>query len=181
MAAVVQVLDGRLRGEHGCVVLLIHHSGHLAKDRARGSSTLRGALDSEYQMVKDTDGTIRLINRKMKDALEPPPMAFELRTVHFGFSDAGDSGSALSSAVLEPVEYTARTQPNSGGLGKNQQLGLDVLRRIVGDDGERILVEVWKAECHQAGMIRQRFYDVRVGLADRGKITVDGAYVSLAA
>ncbi|TPG38656.1 hypothetical protein EAH79_16220 [Sphingomonas koreensis] len=61
----------------GSTVLLVHHSGHGDKERARGSSVLRGAVDTEYKVAKVNDA-VHLTNHKMKDAAPPPPMAFDL-------------------------------------------------------------------------------------------------------
>jgi len=51
--------------------MLVHHTGHSEKQRARGSIALKGALDTEYRLDKVGD-EITLTNTKMKDA-EPPP------------------------------------------------------------------------------------------------------------
>lgn len=55
--------------------MLIHHSGHNNKDRARGSSTLYAAMDATY-MLDNKDNMITLSCTKMKDAAKFDPMYF---------------------------------------------------------------------------------------------------------
>ena len=45
----VQVAD-LLRAAYGATVLIVHHSGHGSNDRARGSSALRAAVDTEFML-----------------------------------------------------------------------------------------------------------------------------------
>ena len=80
MGKFVAAMD-RLRGNWPeSVLLIVHHSGHSDKGRARGAMALKGALDFEYRIEKDGD-TISLSNTKMKDAEPPPQLCFALTTV----------------------------------------------------------------------------------------------------
>jgi len=83
----------------GCSVLIVHHSGHADKQRARGAMALKGALDCEYRVEKDGHA-MKLVNTKMKDA-EPP------QDVHFRFEQVDLEGIAKS-AVLEATEPPER-------------------------------------------------------------------------
>jgi AAA domain len=69
MAAFVAALD-RIRGEFGCGVLVIHHTGHENTDRERGSSALRGAADVSIRAKKDGPLVVRLSCAKMRDSDE---------------------------------------------------------------------------------------------------------------
>ncbi|WP_162617150.1 AAA family ATPase [Litorivita pollutaquae] len=94
------------------VLLIVHHSGHAVKDRARGAMALKGALDFEFRLEK-SDATVTMTNTKMKDAEPPAPIHMVLQDVPL--VDA-------SSAVL--VEGDA---PAGGGkkLSPAKQLALD--------------------------------------------------------
>lgn len=123
----------------GCAALIIHHSGHADKGRARGAMALKGALDCEYRVAKD-EATITLFNTKMKDAEPPRPIAFELQGVELG--------GGASSAVLVETEAQTKVKP----LARNQQLGLDAFREAAAtsgqwsDDGEfqGLALEAWR-------------------------------------
>jgi hypothetical protein len=94
----------------GCAVLIVHHTGHGDKQRARGAMALKGALDCEYRLGKD-GATVKLINTKMKDAEPPAMLAFTLNSV--------DLGNGASSAVLEQTD----ARPTEKPLTANQRLG----------------------------------------------------------
>ena len=97
MTLFIDALDFWFRQRFGCCVLLVHHSGH-NMDRARGSSSLKAAIDAEYEVTKTEEGVITFQPRKMKDAEEPDPLAFRLESVDLGVVD--DLGEPITSAVL---------------------------------------------------------------------------------
>ena len=47
-----------VRQAWGCTVLVVHHTGHNSTDRGRGSSALKAALDSEYQLTRQEDSKV---------------------------------------------------------------------------------------------------------------------------
>lgn len=98
MGKFITHLDTFVRLPFGCNVFLAHHSGH-NMDRARGSSALKAALDSEYQVAKDGP-VLQLIPTKMKDAELPPELTFRLTMVDLGEID----GRPMNSAILAPQE-----------------------------------------------------------------------------
>lgn len=102
----IDACNGLMR-EFGCTVILVHHTGvsEEAQHRARGSSSWRGALESEYSVVpsKGENRTIKLVNRKMKDGPDGSEAFFELTTVPInGWID--EDGEPVSSAVLVKVD-----------------------------------------------------------------------------
>ena len=102
----IDAANGLMR-EFKCTVILVHHTGvsEDAQHRARGSSSWRGALESEYSVVpsKGENSTIKLVNRKMKDGPDGSEAFFELTTVPInGWVD--EDGDAVCSAVLIKTE-----------------------------------------------------------------------------
>ena len=111
-------------------VLVIHHTGHANKDRARGASLLHAAVDSEYRLEADKDRNIILTNTKSKESEPLPPMAFKARGVKL-LADGGgyilnEDGEVEASAVLEVV---ANYRLPVDGIGLNQKWVLDTLGR----------------------------------------------------
>jgi hypothetical protein len=64
----------QFRERYACTILLVHHTGHTDKKRARGNMSLTGALDAEYRVEKKKDGVV-IECTKMKDAAESPPIS----------------------------------------------------------------------------------------------------------
>ena len=81
MGAFIAAVDDLKARFCGCAVLIVHHSGHADKTRARGAMALKGALDCEYRVEK-TEASICLVNTKMKDAEPPRDLHFTLRSNH---------------------------------------------------------------------------------------------------
>lgn len=105
MAAFIRALDG-LKDNYLASVLIVHHTGHSEKKRARGSTVIKGALDAEY-LVEKTGEQIKFTCTKMKDAAEPKPINFSLKEeiVNIG-------GFPEKSAVLEINDlYTSSLSP----------------------------------------------------------------------
>lgn len=94
MNAFVRAMDNLRRGYPDAMVLIVHHSGHGDKGRARGAMALKGALDAEYRTAISGD-LITLSNTKMKEASKPADMQFKLVGVELGIDRNGEPyGSA---------------------------------------------------------------------------------------
>jgi len=91
-----------LMDEFGCSVLLVHHTGvnQEAQHRGRGSSAWKGALDIEISVEKkEKEPTIKIIQRKNKDAELAQDKILELETVAIeGWFD--EDGEQVTSAVV---------------------------------------------------------------------------------
>jgi RecA-family ATPase len=76
----------------GAAVLIVHHSVHADKNRSRGSSAIRGAVDGEFSATKH-DGLITLSTVKSKDFAASRPLTFSLRVAELDWLD-DDWGSS---------------------------------------------------------------------------------------
>jgi AAA domain/Bifunctional DNA primase/polymerase, N-terminal/Primase C terminal 1 (PriCT-1) len=83
---------------YNCVVCLIHHTGLGPADRARGSSSLKAAMDWQM-LLASGDDQITLSCTKAKDSEPPQPLACRLERVSLaGWQD--DDGEGVSGAVF---------------------------------------------------------------------------------
>ena len=181
MSKFVSACDA-LRRRYGCTILVVHHTGHADKNRARGAIALKAALDAEYRL-SGNDAGLKLSATKMKDAETPKPLSLELVSVELpGVVD--DFGNPVTSAAVEVVDAdTSALESQARAMrprGKWQEVGIAVARRLVAtsDDGH-VSVDAWRDECKTAGMIRQNQHRVLEALVDRGEITVDQDELSL--
>ncbi|MFN7551010.1 MAG: AAA family ATPase [Pseudomonadota bacterium] len=175
----------------GAASVLIHHSGHGAPDRGRGSSALRAAADAEFLVKRESrDRPIELRCVKMKDADEPAPMAFEL--VGYALPWLREDGTPDTTAILRPhaggVPAPSESSAPKPAAGKNQNRALEVLRAMQdqqrrtleasGYDGAqaRVLTADWRDRC---ALDRNRWGETFKGLQDRGAIEIDGPHVRL--
>lgn len=131
IAALLKNLDAYMRVELGAAVLLVHHSGHGDKDRGRGSSAIRAAVDVELVAKKDKDGLIILSCSKAKDFAVGEPLSFKLQTVELNHVD--DDGEPVTSAV--PI-YLGHAFKKTKELRPDNREALTILETMLTQSGE---------------------------------------------
>jgi len=128
----------RLRIATKSAIIAIHHVGHGAKDRERGSISLAGDVDWRYQLERTPETNITtLINKKSRDAGTPAPLSWNLQTVDLPWLEEGDEEGQwvpMTSLVPVPVE-TQPEQPKLEYLPKAQRIALDALRTALMEHG----------------------------------------------
>lgn len=103
----------------GCAVLIVHHSGHGQKERGRGSSAIKAALDAEFSVTKNESG-ITLACTKAKDFDACKPFAFALKPIKLDW--AHDDGSPMTGVYLEhlgearPAEKKRKLSAREGAI-----------------------------------------------------------------
>ncbi|WP_226663262.1 AAA family ATPase [Microbulbifer aggregans] len=109
----------RIRSETQATVLLIHHSGRKDKNRARGSSVLGAAADSEFRVERESSDTpvLLLTGTKSKDEKEPPPQSFELSSAELFTDSDGDIVETLVCSDVG-IDSVATQDQTVAGLGK---------------------------------------------------------------
>lgn len=179
MGELVRACDA-IRERYGCAVVLVHHAGH-NQDRARGSSAIKAALDTELSATKDGQ-IVTLQSTKTKEGEPFKPLTFRLAGVDTGWND--EDGERVYSAVLEPCDAPGRDE----SIGKNQTLCLGVLREMyanrranleqAGNDPEtaRVTTTEWR---EGAGLNKQRFYDAKTSLIKLGLVEIQGSTVKV--
>jgi hypothetical protein len=107
----------------GCAILIVHHTGHAEKQRARGSMALKGALDSEYKVQINDTKQLTLSNTKMKDSDTPKDKFFQIISVPISLNIADTS---IQAAALEAVEYSTAKNDVRIQLTPNERRGRDI-------------------------------------------------------
>lgn len=176
----------------GCTVLLVHHTGRVEKDRARGPSALDGAVDFSFSVRKESSGLVRFSCQFQKDAEEPEPLLFRLQSVELPREWNDDEGNPAFSAVPIPAAGEIRSTPKPP-RGKHARNALGILRRMLTEhaallgtedaDGLTVTVDDWRSRCESESdpVPRQRFYEARQRLDESGhiRISADGLRVAL--
>lgn len=86
-----------IRERWGATVLAVHHTGHGASERGRGSSALYAALDSEF-LLKPGDRSVGLAGTKQKDWAAPSGLV--LQKVSVPVELVGTDGRAIRDTSL---------------------------------------------------------------------------------
>lgn len=95
-----------IKQKTGATVLVVHHSGKDEAKGARGSSSFRAALDTEFNVKREGDGKALILTcTKMKDAEEPERKAYDLRAAEL-YTD--EDGELVCSLVVHDEPREAR-------------------------------------------------------------------------
>jgi archaellum biogenesis ATPase FlaH len=138
MNAFVSNLDTYIKGD--ATVLIVHHTGLVEKNRARGSSVLNGAMDCEYSVTKD-DRLITFANTKMKESEPPTSLMFEMTAQDLSWTD--ETGEPLKSIVLEKTDWTpAETTDSKRRLSARDDAILTSLNEAIAAHGIEPTAEI---------------------------------------
>ena len=134
-------------------VLVVHHTGHGDKSRARGHSSLNGAIDTELKLER-TDGNGTLTCTKQKDGEEPQPVGYALTQAVIGIAEDGD---AITSCTVDycaaEVGGGAKRKPST-----SQVIALRALHTALVDHGETyrgqfaVHIDHWRKAAYVGGI-----------------------------
>lgn len=118
IAELLNIIDSIIRSM-GLAVLIVHHSGHGDKTRARGSSAIRAAVDAEFCVTKKAE-SIKLGCTKAKDFEPFKDMGFSLKVTELGDQWHDNSGQPITSIYLEyKGEATNTSNPKAKLSGRD--------------------------------------------------------------
>jgi hypothetical protein len=167
MAAYIVAAEA-LRDAFDCVVLIIHHCGY-DETHPRGHTSLTGAVDSEFEVVRE-GALVTVKNVTMRDG----PEGFEIRSaaevVEVG---EDDTGKVLTSLVIVPTDAPATAPPKRGRPNVSAPILVEALRMALADCGGIFRPVTEKAAVHavREEEVRQRFDDAYpAGEATREKV-----------
>ncbi|MCA0943381.1 helicase RepA family protein [Salipiger pacificus] len=187
MGALIRNID-HLRAETGAHVMVIHHSGKDTSKGARGSGSLRGAVDHEIELTRD-GMVITAENKKEREGPSGLCFSYTLHAVPLGEDEDGDE---VSSCVVEPTDAPARRAPRIKGQAK---IALDAFGDALAEHGEVkggdifpagvqcVSLDVWRQFCERHSLSssenptsqRTAFHKAKTTLQEKGVICiVDG-------
>jgi AAA domain-containing protein/primase-like protein/bifunctional DNA primase/polymerase-like protein len=116
MGNFINNVDRFLRVPYECGVIIVHHTGHSNRERARGSSALRAGIDFEYQVKKHKRSPLKaeMICTKMKDAEEPSDTWFQGENICVGSFD----NEIVDSLIFIKIKAPEKNSPPLKGKQK---------------------------------------------------------------
>lgn len=144
-----------IRGETGAHVFIVHHSGKDESRGARGSSTLRAAVDTEIEFSRPEGGLITTARvTKQRDFQIGPPMPFSLEVVELGVDRRGNP---ITSCVVKHEDEIMAGQPRGRGRPKSSANKTDLLNLL-----PQPSTTAWqKAASDELGVGKTAFYELR--------------------
>lgn len=142
----------------GCTVLILHHTGH-KKGRERGSTALRGAVDTMLFLESEAGAKLLLSCQKQRDAEHFDPVEMRMRSVELP--------SGETSCVIEDVPDSMRIMPPRW---------MAAVKKLGKFDGGATLAD-WMPE---TGLSRRVFFRMKKAAIDAGIIReLDGGKFGL--
>jgi hypothetical protein len=131
VAAYFRELGARFRQLWRCAVLIVHHTGHVATERPRGSSAMRANLDfmlGAYRDEKEMLATLTCAKQKDGEAFQDA--TFSVTPIELGTDEDGDVIKSLVARHLSTAEELQQAMEAEGkaGRGGNNQLLLKLLQ-----------------------------------------------------
>lgn len=124
MAAYLRELGARFRQLWQCTVLLVHHSGHQATERPRGSSAIRANLDFLLGVFRDEKELLATLSCvKQKDGELFEDALFGMSVADLGVDEDNDKITSLVARHLSTAEERERAlqaEVEAGRGGRNQ-------------------------------------------------------------
>lgn len=184
-ASYIRALDAIREALPEVSVMMVHHSGHNADSRARGSVVFKASSDLEMRTERDAENRLVLSCTKAKEAEPFEPMAFQFFTV--GLLGWGDADNPVKSAVLHHLETVPPTQKQEDWRkkirGSNQTTAMTILETMASaSDAGWVKLEDWAKETlSQTGIKKtSRFHnEVSAKLEEKGFIKIDEGHVCL--
>jgi hypothetical protein len=99
-------LDNGLKRAFDATVLMVTHTGHGEKTRARGASALEADTDAAYIMSRLDNTSVSITRERFKSSPELEPLVLRPEIVPLGYND--DEGEMVTSIVLRPGEAPVR-------------------------------------------------------------------------
>lgn len=131
MAAYLRELGNRFRALWHCAVALLHHTGHNATERPRGSSAILANLDWAHGVFRDEKEMMATVtNPKQKDVEPFADKTFSLTVQTIGTDEDGDKVTSLVARHLTDVEAVqeAMEAEAKAGRGGHHTLFLSLLQ-----------------------------------------------------
>ena len=181
MAAYLRELGARFREVWHATVLLVHHTGHEATERPRGTSAIRSNVDFLLGVFRDEREMLATVTAvKQKDGELMADATFQMSVVELGVDDDGDRVTSLVARHLgsaSEVDEARATEQASGRGGRGSTLAGLVSNGMQ----ERDLRKAFYAalEGVDAEAKRKSYFRSRRAAMDAGQFEIKDGFVVL--
>lgn len=115
----------KLRDRYKCAVMIVHHTGHANRSRARGSSALYAGIDLEMTLDRKEESVV-IHCTKYKDQPKFEPIALRIKEVDLRLKKGGEE-------VLESTFVMERTEVPLKNPPVKQLAALKILKQMLSE------------------------------------------------
>ena len=156
-----------------CAVLVVHHTGHVATERPRGSSTLRTNVDFMFGVFRDEKEMLATVECfKQKEGDLSKTTTFDLKVIELQVDEDGDPITSLvARALTDQAEVFGHMQYEAErGRGGKNNLFLDLA--LNGIEEKKLRTVFYEAVDGDAEAKRKAYYRARKWAISAGVIEV---------
>ena len=158
MNAFLAVLKKLLAGT-AATILVVHHTGHGSKERARGHSSLKAALDAEFRAER-CDGSGVLTCTKPKDMEPPKPLSFELTQVELpdAWRDPEEPDEPVTSCIFTVTGNADGKPGKAREVPASQKIAMTALHTAMVEEGGTysgqfaVHIDAWRKAAYDGGI-----------------------------
>ena len=181
ISAYLRMANASIRAKFNCCVQIIHHSGHAATERPRGSSAITANVDFMLGMFKPDNGAMvaRLETVKQKDGEKLESQTFALASEVLGQDEDGEQITSLVACYSDAAGEVLRS--HAAKLGQYEQVIVAVLEGLGGMTIEAELRRAFYKALEKQGKevnadtARKAFTRAMSGLQKAGALDVNKA------
>ena len=181
MAAYLREVGLRFRELWQCAVVLVHHTGHAATERPRGSSAIRANVDfllGCYRDEKEMLATVSCV--KQKDGELFDDASFAMAVVELGHDEDGDRITSLIARHLssKAEEEQVRLAEQAAGRGGRVSAFMQLVRDHNGTDIRSLRAAFYELlEGVDAEAKKKAFHRAKAWAVERGYVEIVGTTV----
>ena len=145
MSAFIERIDD-LKDNYGSALVLVHHTGHSATGRARGSSVIQASVDWEYRVARTNLGSdmfVELNQTLVKDGKPMMPKNFRFVEQKMPFDDD------MTSGALELIDVA--DMPKKSKITENDKAIINAIRTAQDKADEP--ATAWLGQAEIAGLV----------------------------
>lgn len=173
VSAYLRELGLQFRACWQCAVLVVHHTGHVATERPRGSSAFRNNVDFMFGVFRDEKEMLATMEcSKQKDGELAKAVTFELKVLELAHDEDGEPITSLVARSLEGMESVVNhmAYEASHGRGGKNQLFLDLA--LNGMEEKKLRTVFYEAVDGDAETKRKAYYRARKWAMTAGLLEV---------
>ena len=172
VASYLRELGLQLRACWQCAVVVVHHTGHMATERPRGSSALRANVDFMFGAFRDENEMMATMEcAKQKDGEQPAPESFVLKVVELGRDDDGDAITSLvATQVSAAAALEAMKHESERGRGGRNSLFLSLA--LNGVEEKKLRTTFCEAVDGDANAKRQAYFRAKRWAMNAGVLEI---------
>jgi AAA domain len=154
-------------------VLVVHHTGHQATERPRGSSAIRANVDFMFSVFRDEKemlATVECVKQKDGELLDPT--SFSLKVVELAKDEDGDSITSLVASGISDKRQVVSFMEHEAqrGRGGKNHLFLEMAQN--GIEEKKLRAVFYEATDGDSEAKRKAYYRARKWAIDAGLLEV---------